>query len=342
MAPSYILRRLGQAVLVLFAAFTASFFLLQFLPGDAVSARYGSPELGLSQAEIEQIRESTGVNEPVLIQFWRSLTGFLSGDFGYSTQTGAEVSTMIVTALPQTAVLAVLGFGLGVVLAFAIAFLSTLGPFRWLRQLVRALPSLLISIPVFWLAIVMIQVLSFQLGLVSVIGASPAEALILPVLALSVPIAAPIAQILVRSIDEVSAQPFVAVVKAKGATDGWLFWRNILGNALLPGLTIAGVLFAELIAGAVVLETIFGRTGIGRLTEQAVANRDMPVLQAIVVLSATVFVLINLLVDLLYPVLDPRLRSSGPSGRARKPVSVTTEETDTSTPSSAGAGRRPV
>lgn len=305
---SYLLRRLGQALLVLLVAFTATFFLLHFLPGDAVVARYGGPELGLSPAELDEIRDSRGYDQPVLVQFWLVLTGFLTGDFGYSTQTGASVSAMLAAALPQTAALTLTGFGLAVVLAFAIAFVASFGPFPWLRQLVRTLPPLFVSIPVFWLAIVLIQVASFQLGLVPVINPTPLQELILPSLALSVPIAAPLAQILVRSIDEVRAQPFIAVVRAKGASDSWLLWRNVLGNAMLPALTIAGLLFGELIAGAVVTETIFGRSGIGRMTEQAVANRDMPVLQAVVVLSAAVFVLINLIVDMLYPVLDPRLR----------------------------------
>lgn len=305
---SYLLRRLGQAVLVLLVAFTATFFLLHYLPGDAIIARYGSPDLGLSSAEIEDIRESVGANEPVWTQFWLALTGFLTGDFGYSAQTGAAVSDMLANALPETAALTLTSFTLAVILAFAIAFASTFGPFSWLRSLMRSLPPLFISIPVFWLAIVLIQIFSFQLGWVPVIGASDLQALILPSIAISVPIAAPLAQILVRSIDEVRAQPFIAVVRAKGASNHWLLWRNVLGNALLPALTIAGVLFGELIAGAVVTETVFGRSGIGRMTEQAVANRDMPVLQAVVVLSAAAFVLINLIVDLLYPVLDPRLR----------------------------------
>lgn len=305
---SYVLRRLGQALLVLFVAFTATFFLLHYLPGDSVIARYGSPQLGLSAAQVAEIRASMGADQPVWTQFWLALTGFLTGDLGYSAQTGGSVSSMLTTALPETAALTLTSFLLAAVLAFSIAFSSTFGRFGWLRRVTRALPPLFISIPVFWLAIVLIQIFSFQLGLVPVIGASDLQALILPSIAISVPIAAPLAQILVSSIDEVRTQPFVAVVRAKGASNNWLLWRNVLGNALLPALTIAGLLFGELIAGAVVTETIFGRSGIGRMTEQAVANRDMPVLQAIVVLSAVAFVLINLIVDLLYPVLDPRLR----------------------------------
>src|SRR5699024_9580586 len=124
------------------------------------------------------------------------------------------------------------------------------------------------------------------------------------------PIAAPLAQVLIRSIDEVSAQPFVAVSRARGASTWWLLWRTVARNALLPTLTMAGLLFGELVGGAVVTETVFARMGIGQLTAQAVAARDTPVLMAVVVLSTVVFVLINLIVDLIYPVLDARLLST--------------------------------
>lgn len=111
-----------------------------------------------------------------------------------------------------------------------------------------------------------------------------------------------------RSIDEVREQPFVTVVKARGASTSWLVWRTVARNALVPTLTMAGLLFGELVGGAVVTEAVFARAGLGHLTAQAVANRDTPVLLAVVILSTVVFVAINLVVDLLYPVLDPRLR----------------------------------
>ena len=164
------------------------------------------------------------------------------------------------------------------------------------------------SVPVFWLGIVLIQVFSFQLRLVPVIGADPVQGLILPVLTLAIPISAPLAQVLVRSIDDVQLSPFVAVVRAKGASPRWVLWRDVARNAVLPTITIAGVLIGELIGGAVVTETVFGRAGIGRLTEEAVRNQDVAVLQAVVVLAALVFVAVNLVVDLVYPALDPRLK----------------------------------
>ncbi|MFE1169224.1 ABC transporter permease [Nocardiopsis sp. NPDC058789] len=306
---SYVLRRVGQAVVVLLAAFTAAFVLLQAMPGDAVMIRFENPELGLSPEQIAALRATYGVDVPAHQQYAHTLLGFLSGDFGHSVQSGTAVRHLIAEALPGTLQLALLGFVTALVLATAVAFLSTYPRLAWIRGLLRSLPSLFVSVPVFWLGILLIQVFSFRLGLVPVINPGPVQGLVLPVLTLAVPISAPLAQILTRSIDEVYTQPFVTVVRAKGASRHWVLWRNVAKNALLPTLTMAGVLFGELIGGAVVTETVFGRAGIGRLTEQAVSNQDVAVLQAVVLLAATVFVLVNLVVDLLYPVLDPRLRN---------------------------------
>lgn len=305
---AYLARRTGQALIVLAIAFTATFVLLQALPGDAILIKFESPELGLSPDQIADIRASYGADVPPVQQFLHTVAGFVRGDFGYSVQYGTPVHELIGSALPDTLVLAGLGFLTAVLIAVGLAFLSTLAPFAWLRQALRALPGVFVSVPVFWLGIVLIQVFSFQLRLVPVIGADPAQALILPVLTLAIPISAPLAQILARSIDDVQLSPFVAVVRAKGAGPARVLWRDVARNALLPAITIAGVLIGELIGGAVVTETVFGRAGIGRLTEQAVANQDVPVLQAIVILAALVFVLVNLAVDLVYPVLDPRLK----------------------------------
>lgn len=307
---SYVLRRIGQAILVLALAYTAAYLLLAALPGDAIIARYASPDLGLTPEQIQQIRESLGADKPLLVQYTVSIASALRGEFGYSVASGAAVSDLIGAALPATLVLAGLGLALAVFLGVTIAFTATYGRGRWLRRAFRGIPPLFVSLPVFWIGIILIQIFSFQLGLVPVIGADPVQALILPVITLSIPIAAPLAQVLMRSIDEVREQPFVAVVRARGASTSWLLWRNVARNALLPTLTMAGLLFGELVGGAVVTETVFARAGIGQLTAQAVANRDTPVLLAVVVISTVAFVTINLIVDLLYPVLDARLRTA--------------------------------
>jgi peptide/nickel transport system permease protein len=305
----YIISRIGQALLVLWAAFTISFVLLQAMPGDAVLIKFQNPEYGLSPDQVAEIRTAYSADGSVLTQYLHTFGNFLTGDFGYSLQAGVAVSAQLTTNLPPTIRLAGLAFIVASLLAAIIAVLSSLVGFGRLRALIQSLPSLFVSVPTFWLGIMLIQIFSFRLRLVPVINPGPWEGLILPILTIAIPISAPMTQILLRNIDDVSTRPFVAVARAKGASYSWVLWRHVAKNAFLPVLTVAGVLFGELLAGAVVTETVFGLNGIGSLAEEAVNFQDVAVLQAIVVISATAFVAINLAVDLLYPVLDPRLRT---------------------------------
>ncbi|MDL5270265.1 ABC transporter permease [Klebsiella pneumoniae] len=285
---AYLLRRFGQGLLVLWAAFTLTFFLLQVLPGDAVLIKFQNPDLGLSPAQIAEMRLAYGADSPLWRQYLHTLLAMLHGDFGYSLQAGLAVSSLIASNLPDTLSLALPGL-------------------RWLSNFLQSLPVLFISLPTFWLGIALIQLFSFQLRWIPVINPGPLEGLILPVIAVALPISAPLAQILMRSMDQVAVQPFVAVARAKGMSETGVLWRHVMGNALLPALNIAGLLLGELIAGALITETVFGRSGLGQLTQQAVNNQDIAVLQAVVMISALGFVLINLLVDLVMPRLDPRL-----------------------------------
>ncbi|MQB41088.1 ABC transporter permease [Rhizobium sp. ICMP 5592] len=305
----YILSRIGQSLLVLWAAFTISFVLLQSMPGDAVLIKFQSPDYGLSPEQLADIRAAYGADGSVFQQYFHTIWNFLTGDFGYSLQAGVAVSTQIAANLPSTLLLAGFGFLVAAILAVLIAILSNLSGFAWLRGVIQSLPSLFISVPTFWLGIMFIQIFSFRLRLVPVINPGPWEGLVLPILTVAVPISAPLAQILLKNIDEVLTRPFVPVARAKGLSHRQVLWRHVAKNTLLPVLTVAGLLFGELIAGAVITETVFGLNGIGGLTKHAVDSQDVAVLQAIVVIAATAFVTINLVVDLLYPILDPRLKA---------------------------------
>lgn len=305
----YLAGRLSQAILVLWAAYSLSFILLQFLPADAILIKFQSPDLGLSAAQIQEIRTAYGENTPVWQQYLTTLGNMLRGDFGYSVEAGVSVSQLIGTNLPPTLRLAALGFIAAIILAVIIAAASTLTPLRWLRSAFANLPALFIAVPTFWLGIALIQLFSFHWRLVPVINPGFWQGLVLPVATLAVPISAPLAQLLMRSIDQVLTQPYVAVARAKGGSHAGVLWRHVARNALLPVLTVAGLLLGELIAGALVTETVFGLNGLGQLTQRAVNNQDAAVLQAVVMISALSFVVINLLVDLIYPLLDPRLKS---------------------------------
>lgn len=305
----YLAGRIGQAALVLWAAFTLSFILLQVLPGDAILIKFQNPDMGLSPAQIADMRAAYGADVPLWRQYLHTLGSVLHGDLGFSMQAGVPVTALLAANLPATLQLAVLGFAVALLLALIIAFVSNLTGFGWLRSALQMLPSLFVSVPTFWLGIVLIQLFSFRLKLIPIINPGEWQGLILPIATLALPISAPLAQILIRSIDAVQTQPFVAVARAKGASRSGVLWRHVARNAMLPALTIAGMLFGELIAGALITETVFGRSGLGQLTQQAVVNQDVAVLQAIVLISAAAFVIINLLVDLLFPLLDPRLKT---------------------------------
>ncbi|AYM90963.1 ABC transporter permease [Serratia sp. 3ACOL1] len=305
----YLSGRTGQALLVLWAAFTLSFILLQVLPGDAILIKFQNPDMGLSPDQIADMRAAYGADVPLWQQYLHTLGNFLRGDLGYSIQNGVPVSALLAANLPATLQLAVLGFTLALLLALVIAFVSNLIGFGWLKSALQSLPALFVSVPTFWLGIVLIQIFSFRLKLVPIINPGEWIGLLLPIATLAIPISAPLAQILIRSIDSVQTQPFVAVARAKGASRSGVLWRHVARNAMLPVLTIAGILFGELIAGALITETVFGRSGLGQLTQQAVVNQDVAVLQAVVMISAAAFVFLNLLVDMLFPLLDPRLKT---------------------------------
>lgn len=305
---AYLLRRTGQALLVLWAAFSVSFVLLQLMPGDAVLIKFLNSDLGLGPDQIADIQAAYGADQPVWRQYLHTLGQFLTGHFGYSLQAGVPVSEGLATNLPPTLRLAALGLAAALLLALGLALAASVVRVRAVRALLQSLPSLFVSIPVFWLGIMLIQWVSFRWGWVPVINPGPWQGLILPTLTLAVPISAPLAQILMRNLDAALAQPYVAVARAKGASQLHVLLRHAARNALLPVLTMAGVLFGELLAGAVVTEAVFGLNGLGSLTQQAVGNQDTAVLQAVVMVSAAAFVTINLIVDLLYPWLDPRLR----------------------------------
>jgi peptide/nickel transport system permease protein len=318
----YLIGRVLQALLVLWIAYTATFFLLSVLPGDGIMIKFENPDMGLSASEIESVRAYYGVDDHTIIQYVHALIGTLQGDLGYSIQNAIPVRDRLATAIPQTLSIAVPAFVVAVLLAAVFALLSVTARFGWLRRLIQSIPSVLVSLPSFWVGLILIQVFSFQLGWIPMINPAPLQAIVLPVITLAIPISAPLAQIFLRSLEQAQDRPFVQVVQAKGGTRWWLLSRHTAKNALLPTLTMAGLIFADILAGSVVVETVFGRPGIGRLMSDAVASQDLPVIQAVVIIAAALFVAVNLIVDLLYPVLDPRLRRRWSTARPESTVEL--------------------
>lgn len=309
--------RLALGALVLWAAFTLSFLLLYLLPGDAAAvAAAGGGEGAADPAAVEALRAELGLDAPLHEQYLTALGGALVLDFGSSVQNGIPALDVLTRALPSTATLAGAALVLSIVGGIGLAVLSNLVRSSWLRGVLQSLPSLAIAVPTFWLGLLLLQVFSFRLGWVPAFGSTGFVGLILPALTLAIPTGAYLAQVLTRSLHETLARPFVEQARAKGAGETRILVRHALRNAALPTLTIGGVLVGQLLAGTVVTETVFSRDGVGRMIVTAVANRDIPLVMIAVVFAAVVFVVTNLLVDALYPLIDPRLAHSAGQGGA--------------------------
>jgi peptide/nickel transport system permease protein len=280
--------------------------LLYALPSDPAAIVAG-PSNSVTPQELQQLRHQLGIDRPLVDQYFSKLGAALHGDFGRSIQTGESVSSVIRNALPATAAMAGLGLVLGVLLGGGIANEATLTRRRWLTQTLMSLPPLAVAIPGFLIGLLLLQWFSFTWHVFPAIGNTGWKSLALPAVTISLQPAAMIAQILTKSLHNELRQPYVDTARSKGAGPVRVNIRHALRNAALPALTIAGVLVGGLLAGAIVVEVVFSRSGLGQISQQAVSTEDFPVIQGMVLLGSLIFVCINLIVDLLYPLLDPRL-----------------------------------
>ncbi|MFC4069499.1 ABC transporter permease [Actinoplanes subglobosus] len=303
----YLIRRLGQALLVLLAAYSLSFVLLSALPGDAISNRIASPDSGLTAESGAVLLRYYGLDQPLWEQYLRGIARAVQGDLGLSLHTAQPVQDLLADTLPSTLELTGLALVVGVLLAAAIALLINYGPSARLRGLFSGVPSLFASVPTFVVGILALQYLSFKAGLIPSVDDGSLTALLAPAVTLGLVIAAPLAQVFAASIRTVRAQPFVHVLHAKGAGEGFIFRRDVFRNSSLPVLTLLGLAFGELIAGSVVTESVFARDGVGNLVVGAVNTQDLPVVQGVVLLSTATYVIVNLAVDVAYPFIDPRV-----------------------------------
>jgi peptide/nickel transport system permease protein len=230
------------------------------------------------------------------------------GDLGESFRTGVPVSTMLGEALPSTLALASASLIVGILSGILIAIAANFTRIRWLRSVLLALPPISVSMPTFWIGLMLLQFFSFRLGWFPAVAGQGIQALVLPAITLAIPVSAVIAQVLSKSLETTLAEPYAEVITAKGASRRRLFFGHALRNAAVPAMTVAGVLVATVFGGSVLVETVFSRNGLGLMAATAVSNKDIPVVQGVVLTAAAVFVVMSLLIDLLYPVVDPRIR----------------------------------
>lgn len=316
----YVLLRVVYAVGTVWVAFTLAFVVLWVVPGDPVQiqlSRSGADNVELSPDQLRALRADLGLDKPVLVQYADYGLDLLRGDPGFSIRSNENVGSVVGAALPATLELAGVALAFGLPAGILLAVLATLVRRRWVAGLLKTTPVVGISIPTFLIGLVLVHFVAFEWRLLPGIGGRGPAAVVLPAITLAVPVAAVVGQILGRSLAATARQPFVRTLRAKGLGEGRIMFGHLLRNAGLPALTMTGMLIGGLVSGSVVVETVFSRHGMGKLIADAIVDKDTPVVLAVTVLGSTLIVTVNLVIDLLYQYLDPRIRWSGSSIRSR-------------------------
>ena len=302
----YILRRVLIAFPLILAVTTVVFVMLRVaLPGDPAKLMAGdraTPEL------IEQIRKNLGLDRPVFEQYLIFLRNFASGDLGRSVKFREPVLGVIAKAFPFTATLTFLSVTVGTGIGLVIGIITAVYQRTWVDSLGILVAVFFYSIPTFWLGLMLILVFSVNLRLLPVQGIGTWQHFVLPVTTLSVGQSALIARLTRSSMIEVLSTDYVRTARAKGITDRRVLIRHALKNTLIPVITVVGLSVGGLLGGAVITESIFGLPGVGRLAIDSITNRDYPMIQGAVILVAASFVFVNLIVDIIYAFVDPRIR----------------------------------
>ncbi|WP_278261222.1 ABC transporter permease [Nocardia sp. AG03] len=298
---------------VLWGAATLTFLGVRLAPGETVDVLIGEQP---RTPEIEAaIRAEWGLDSPAVVQYARYLWNIAHGDFGRSYVLQRPVAEVIGSQVGPT--LALTGAALLVAIVFAVVVATTTARRRRARSVANSVELALVSTPSFWLGIVLLSVFSFQLKVFPVASNKGLSALVLPALALGLSLGAVISQVLRDGLERALDEPFAVTVRSWSVSETGLRVRHGLRHASLPAVTLTGWLVGGLLGGAVIIEEVFGRPGLGRVTVEAVLAQDLPVVLAVAILSALVYVVISTLVDLLYLALDPRLRRAarGEGGR---------------------------
>jgi peptide/nickel transport system permease protein len=309
----YIFRRLLLMIPLLLAVSLLTFILIRLVPGDPVSAQFGLDPERMDIQQLDRIREELGLNDPLPIQYLRYLGNVVRGDFGRSLSTRREVGPDILQRLPATIQLAVASMIVVILIAIPLGIISAHKRGSWLDNLAMGASLFGVSMPNFWVGTMLILLFSLTLGWLPSVAQGESitdrlKALILPAVTLGTSLAGLMTRMTRSSMLEVLGQDYIRTAHAKGLKHRTVLIRHGLRTALIPVVTILGVQFASLLSGAVIVETIFAWPGMGRLAVNAIWRRDYPVIMGCVLVFATIFALANLIVDVLYTFLDPRIR----------------------------------
>jgi peptide/nickel transport system permease protein len=306
-----IVRRFFQLILLLIGISFLVFTSMYIAPGDPAAIIAGPTA---TKSDIDAIREDLGLNDPFLVQYVRYISGILHGDLGYSYQTKQSVWEAIMTRFPNTLNLAIASIIVAVIIGVVAGIISAIRQNSWLDVSSTVFALAGISIPNFWLGTILILIFAVHLQILPVGGLDHPfytlegmKQLILPAITLGTGSAAMIARMSRSSMLEVIRADFIRTARAKGLKERTVIWVHALRNAMIPVITVIGLNFGFLLGGTIITEQVFAINGVGRLMVQAIAARDFPMVQGSVLLVATLFVLVNLIVDIIYAFIDPRI-----------------------------------
>jgi ABC-type dipeptide/oligopeptide/nickel transport system permease component len=294
------------ALLTLVITWTVVFGAMRLVPGDPVLLMLqGTP---VSDAAMDAARIKLGLDRPLVVQYLSFLANAARGELGDSFRSRQPVTKLIADEFPYTLQLAIGGFVVGLLLGGTLGIIAGVWPNGWIDTVCMTLALAGLSLPSFWIGMLLIQVFATELGWLPVLGTG-VNALILPSITLGLFVAGGLARLVRSSLIEVMGQDYIRAARAKGLSRVRVIAWHAMRNAIIPPLTLLGIQFALLMGGAVVTETVFARPGIGRLLVQAVLDKDFPVVQGVVVLTTAAYVLINVLIDIAYGLIDPRVQA---------------------------------
>lgn len=301
----FLLRRFASAVFVVFGAVTLVFGVLHLLPGDPAALVAGD---GASPATIANIQAELGTNQPLAVQYGHYLRSLAHGDLGTSFATNEPVAARIWAQFPPTLELTASACIVAILLGTTLGIVSAIRQNRWLDRTIQAAVLFLVSMPGFWTGILLILLFSVVLHWLPAMGSATISQLILPAACLGFNVTGQLERMVRGSVIDVLHEPYVATLRGKGLREFPILVRHVLRNALIPVITLLGVLIGQLLSGVVVIETLFARQGLGRLVVDALSVRDIPVLQGVVLFVSVFYVFLNFLLDLSYAWIDRRVR----------------------------------
>ncbi|MFQ5813892.1 MAG: nickel ABC transporter permease [Anaerolineae bacterium] len=302
----YIGRRLITSIPALWGVTTIVFLMMHLLPGDPAELMLA--ESGGSSQSISQLRHQLGLDNPLYVQYGRFLANALRGDLGRSIFTNRPVTQTILEQLPHTVQLAVVAMMVAVTIGTALGIAAALNRNTWLDSLCVTIAVAGASMPIFWSGLLLILLFSSLLHWLPATGQGSLKHLIMPAIVLGLASSGSIARLVRSTMLEVLGQQYITAARSKGLSERLVVCRHALKNALIPVITVMGLQFGYLLGGTVVTETIFSRQGLGRLVVDAILWKDFPIVQGTVLLAAAVYTLVNLLIDISYAVIDPRIR----------------------------------